>query len=240
MSGHSKWSQIKRQKGINDQKKGAIFSKMSKIITMAVREGGGIADPAKNFKLRLAVERARAENMPKDNIERAIEKATGADSANIKEVVYEGFAVAGASLIITAATDNPNRTFNMIKSTLEKLNGKMGSPNSVAYNYDKCGVVVFNKSEIDEAAAFSFSDSIGASDIDDNGSTYVVYIPFEKLGHVHEVLGDTKPDTIDVFYRPHLTVMVDHNIAEQIGRICEALEDLDDVDKVYSNYETED
>ena len=236
MSGHSKWSQIKRKKGIADQKRGQLFSKLSRVITLSVREGRGITDPENNLKLRLAVERARAENMPKENIERAIEKARGAADENYKEVVYEAFGPKGVQFIITAATDNPNRTHSSIKNVLEKMGGKMGRPNSVAYLFDKCGVVVFNKGEVDETAVFSFSDEIGALDIDEEESQYVVYIPFEKFGQVSSHLSGLTTSTIDIFFKPKSTISISEQELISIHNLIEALEDLDDVDNVYSNY----
>lgn len=235
MSGHSKWSTIKRKKGIADQKRGQIFSKMSRLITLAVIEGGGIGDPEKNVKLRLAIERARAENMPKENISRAIEKAIGGAGDNVKEVVYEAFGPGGVSLIIAAATDNPNRTHSEIKKVLEKMGGKMGTPNAVAHLFDKCGVVVFEKRLSDESAVFEFADSCGAYDIEENETSYVVYIPFEKLGLVSRQLQGLKPSTIDVFYRSKAVLSTSPKDNIKVSELIEALQDLDDVDKVYSN-----
>lgn len=236
MSGHSKWSTIKRQKGINDQKRGQIFTKLSRAITLSVSEGGGITDPEKNVKLRLAIARAREENMPKDNIERAIERAKGPEASNLKEAVYEGFGRGGVSLMIVATTDNPNRTHSQIKTTLEKLGCKLGSVHSVAYLFEKCGIVVFDKKECDENALFSITEKLGALDVEDDGASYIVYIPFESLGTVAHLEGSIVPTTMDVFYRPTTTVSLNESDIQQTGKLVEALEELDDVSKVYTNY----
>lgn len=238
MSGHSKWSQIKRKKGIKDVQKGQIFTKMSKLITLAVKEGGGIADPEKNFKLRLAVERAKGENMPKDSISRAIEKATGADSPNLKEVIYEGFAAGGVALLIRAATDNSNRTHSEVKNTLEKHGGKFGNVNSVAYLFEKCGLVSFDRLAVPEDKVFEFADRTKALDIDTTDDSYNVYIPFEKLGHVAEFAAGISPKSVEIDYRPKTTVFLDSGEGSQkIVALCHALEELDDVDRVFANFE---
>src|SRR5260221_4960992 len=135
MSGHSKWSQIKRQKGVNDTKRGATFTKLSNAIAIAVRQGGGIGDPDQNFKLRLAVDAAKTVNMPKDNIERAIARGSGKEAGVMDEVVYEGFGPGGFAVIVEAATDNKNRTSSDIANAFNKNGGSMGQPGSVSYQF---------------------------------------------------------------------------------------------------------
>src|SRR3990167_11458648 len=184
MSGHSKWSQIKRQKGINDQKRGQIFSKLSRLITLAVKEGGGITDPSNNLRLRLAVERAKVENMPRENVMRAIEKAKGEGGAGLKEIIYEAFAPKGVHLLIKVLSDNPNRTHSEVKNLIERLGGKLGTPNSVANLFKLCGVVVFDKSKNDETAIFAFADKLASFDIEEDDQDFVVYITFEQIGAV--------------------------------------------------------
>ena len=148
MSGHSKWANIKRKKGVNDAQRSAVFTKMSRIISTAVHEGGGIGDPEKNFKLRLAVDRAKAVNMPKDTIQRAIDKAAGGDGSQMKELLYEGFGPHGIAILISATTDNQNRTFAEVKLAIEKNGGKMASTNAVAYQFTKCGVLELQKKDV--------------------------------------------------------------------------------------------
>lgn len=136
MSGHSKWATIKRQKGANDAKRGQLFTKLSKSITLAVREGGGVADPNGNFRLRLAVEAARAANMPKDNIERAISRASGKEMDNLAEALYEGFGPGGFSVIVETLSDNKQRTVSEVKNIFDKNGGSMGSQGSVQYQFE--------------------------------------------------------------------------------------------------------
>jgi YebC/PmpR family DNA-binding regulatory protein len=229
MSGHSKWSTIKRKKGVNDQKKAQVFTKHARLITMAVVEAGGIGDPEYNVKLRLAIERAKAENMPKDNIQRAIDRAKGPDANQLKEVVYEGFGPGGGSLVIVAATDNSNRTHTEVKNILEKRGGKMGVTGSVLYLFDKCGVVVFSKAKATEESVLEFGEKIGALDFEESEENYIIYIPFEKIGQIKE--------TTDIFYRPKTSVTVSAEGREEINQLLEAFEDQDDVSEVYSNYE---
>ncbi len=238
MSGHSKWSKIKRGKGIKDEQKGQMFSKLSRFITLAVKEGGGISDPDKNVRLRLAVMKAKEFNMPKENIARAIEKAKGSQDVDLKEIVYEGFGQGGVSLIIIAATDNPNRTLSEIRKILEQAGGKLGSAGSALYNFEKCGVVVFDKQAISENMVLQLMGKIQAQDIEEDESNFVLYVPFEELGHVEKNIDQAfpKPTTIDIFYRPLTTIDIsDKEIADKILSLVETLEELDDVHKVYVN-----
>lgn len=238
MSGHSKWSQIKRKKGIKDEQKGQMFSKLSRLITLAVKEGGGISDPDKNVRLRLAVAKAKESNMPKENIARAIEKAKGLGEEDLKEIVYEGFGPRGVSLIILAATDNPNRTLSQIRKVLEQTGGKLGSAGSVLYNFEKCGVVVFDKQLISENMVLQLVDKMQVKDIEEDENNFVLYIPFGELGHVEKNIDQSfpRPTMIDIFYRPLTTIdIADKEIADKILSLVETLEELDDVHKVYVN-----
>lgn len=238
MSGHSKWSQIKRKKGIKDAARGKLFSKISQLITLAVNSGGGIADPEKNSKLRLAIERAKSAGMPKENIVKAIERAKGKEGRSLKEAVYEGFAPHSVALIITAATNNPNRTFAEIRAVLEKHGGKLGSSNSIMHLFKKCGLVVFDKNAVTEEQVLLFADKIQAEDIEEDESFWTVYIPFEKIGTLSENLGQIKSAKSDIFYRPLSLVSIsDENNAKNIIALVEALEDLDDVNNVYANFD---
>jgi YebC/PmpR family DNA-binding regulatory protein len=230
MSGHSKWANIKRKKGVNDAQRSAVFTKMSRIISTAVHEGGGIGDPDKNFKLRLAVDRAKAVNMPKDTIQRAIDKAAGGDGSQMKEMLYEGFGPSGVAILISATTDNPNRTYAEVKLALEKNGGKMASPNAVAYQFTKCGVLELPKSTTSEEQAYALLDEYQAMDMEEEEGSFILYIPFEQMGKVKE-------GNIDVFYRPSSTIKLSEADAERVEAYIEKLEELDDVMNVYSNYE---
>jgi YebC/PmpR family DNA-binding regulatory protein len=228
MSGHSKWANIKRKKGVNDAQRSAVFTKMSRIISTAVHEGGGIGDPDKNFKLRLAVDRAKAVNMPKDTIQRAIDKAAGGDGSQMKELLYEGFGPHGVAVLIAATTDNPNRTYAEVKLALEKNGGKMASPNAVAYQFVKCGVLELKKGETSEEQAYAMYDEYQALDMEEDDESYVLYIPFEQMGKVK--------GSIDIFYRPNTTIQLTDSEIKRIEGFVEKLEELDDVMNVYTNY----
>jgi YebC/PmpR family DNA-binding regulatory protein len=239
MSGHSKWANIKNKKAANDKVKGTAFAKMSRIITLAVLEGGGVTNPDTNFKLRLAIEKARAFNMPKENINRAIERGHGPDSAALKEVVYEAFAPHGVAFIIMGSTDNPTRTHNEIKGIIEKRGGKMGSQGSVGYLFQKCAVMQFDLSTSSEDMIFEFGQKIQAYDIDEGEGKITVFFPFEQFGKAKEALGGViHPVLSEIEYRPLSRVQVPSEIeAKHIIELSEAIEDLADVHNVFSNLE---
>ncbi len=234
MSGHSKWSTIKRKKQANDQKRSGVFAKMSRLITVAVHEGGGIADPEKNFQLRLAIDRAKYVNMPKDTIQRAIDKATGGEGALIKEIVYEGFGPNGVAMLISTTTDNSNRTVADLKNVVERNGGKMASQNAVSYLFTKCGVVEFDKSAMVEGDMFTFTDAISAIDVEETDTQYIIFIPFESIGHVKN-LTSVLPTSIDIYFKPQTTVELTPDQHEKLDTLIEKIEDLDDTQNVYTN-----
>lgn len=239
MSGHSKWANIKRKKGVNDAQRSAVFTKMSRIVSTAVHEGGGIGDPGKNVRLRLAIDRARAVNMPKDTIQRAIDKAMRGEGAAMREMMYEGFGPGGVGLMIAVTTDNANRTHAEVKHILERNGGKMASPNAVAHQFEKCGVVEFDKDIVNEQSVFGLFDQLGGLDLEEDEQSYILYIPFEQLGKVKEggkaLELKLEPKSIDVFYRPTTTISLAPGEIEKVTRLVEKLEDLDDVMNVYVN-----
>jgi YebC/PmpR family DNA-binding regulatory protein len=238
MSGHSKWANIKRKKEANDKVKGSIFSKLSRLITLAVIEGGGIGDPDKNFKLRLAVDKARLANMPKDNIRRAIDRALGSNKDILKEIIYEAFAPGKVLLIIQATSDNSNRTLSEIRYVLERYGGKLGTQGSVMYLFRKCGTITFAKTEVSEEAVFEFSNRIEALDIDQDNENYFVVLPFENLGKIKEYLGNLQYKEAEIDYKPLTTIKVDsEEEARKILQLIDSLEALDDVQKVFSNFD---
>jgi YebC/PmpR family DNA-binding regulatory protein len=241
MSGHSKWSQIKRKKGIKDEQKGRMFSKLSRLITLAVKEGGGIVDPEKNVKLRLAVEKAKNYNLPKENIQRAIEKAKNPENLELKEVIYEGFAPGGVSLIILTTTDNPNRTLSEVRKILEQGGGKLGSPGVTSFLFDKCGLAVFDKNLTSEKEILDFAEKIEALDIEEEEDLFFLYVPFEKIGQVKKSLGEIKARSIEIDYHPRSLVGVkDQKTAQKILSLVEALEEHSDVHKVWANFDIPD
>jgi YebC/PmpR family DNA-binding regulatory protein len=237
MSGHSKWANIKRKKGVNDKAKGKIFGKLARMITLAVVESNGATNPDHNVRLRLAIEKAKHENLPKENIHRAIEKGSGPGMTQLKEEIYEAFAPGGVALILLATTDSVNRTLSELRFTLERHGGKLGNRGSVAYLFQRCGLVTFDKQANKEEDVFVFSEKIEALDMDEDDLVYSVYFPYEKLGHVKDFLGNLKSGPPDVDYRPNTTVAIEKKEAvEKIITLIEALESLDDVHKVFTNF----
>jgi len=242
MSGHSKWSQIKRQKGANDVRRGATFTKLANAIAISVKQGGGIDDPDMNFRLRLAIDAAKAASMPKDNIERAIARAAGKDAANnIDEVMYEGFVQGGVCVIVEAATDNKNRTTGEVKSTFSKNGGTMGLPGSVSYQFKQIGQIIVTKGIANLDDVFLAAADAGAEDVEDVGEEIVVTTPTTVLGSVQKALVDSGFSVIEagIIWKPLTLVEFSEGdeTAQKVMNILDKLESLDDVQKVYSNFE---
>jgi YebC/PmpR family DNA-binding regulatory protein len=238
MSGHSKWANIKNKKAANDKVKSATFAKITRIITLSVIEGGGLTNPDANFKLRLAIDKARAANMPKENIERAIEKGHGPDSSKLKEVVYEAFGPHGIAYMILCATDNPTRTHNEVKGVIEKRGGKMGNQGSVGYLFQKCAVMQFDLGNASEDDIFNFGQTLQAYDIDEGEGHITVYFPFDQFGRAKAALGALHPIRFDVEYRSLSPVQVPSEVeAKHVIELAEAIEELADVHTVFSNLE---
>ncbi len=235
MSGHSKWANIKRKKEANDKLKSNVFSKLSRQITVAVLEGGGITDPENNVKLRLAIEKAHSFNMPKENIKRAIDRAIGPNKSEIKEMIYEGFAPNGVCLMILAHTDNQNRTLSEIRNILEKHGGKLGNNGSVSYLFLKCGLITINKSSITQEKILDFAEALEIIDIDEDENNFYIYISYSKLGHVKDILKDYQY-TADIDFKPQSPIVIDDDKKlESLSLLIEDLEALDDVQKVFTN-----
>lgn len=240
MSGHSKWSQIKRKKGIKDQQKGAVFTKISKLISLAVAESG-ITDPLNNIKLRMAIAQAKNANMPKENIRRAIEKGTGPDRESIQDMIYEGFGSAGVVFMIHATTDNQNRTHAELKQTLERNGGKIGAQGSVSYQFKKCGLIVLNKTKEKEEEVFKFADEIQAFDIDEDIDSYFIYFPFENMGKIPEKTNLESEINPELDYKPLAYVRINEaGTAKKILNLITQVESIDDVHKVFSNFDIPD
>lgn len=238
MSGHSKWATIKRQKGLNDQKRGQIFTKMAKAVTLAVKQGGGISDPGSNFRLRLAIDLARSVNMPKENIERAIKKASGGQEGELSEVLYEGFAPGGFSVMIEAATDNAMRTTTEIKGIFHKLGGTFAQPGSVAYQFNQVGRIIVKKNQKSFDEIFSVAVDNGADDIDEVAEEVFIYTSFHNLSKLRDALQSQGIEVIeaDSIRRPVLFKELENNEqTEKLDNFIDALEELDDVLKVYTN-----
>ncbi|HEY8806790.1 MAG TPA: YebC/PmpR family DNA-binding transcriptional regulator [Candidatus Limnocylindria bacterium] len=241
MSGHSKWSQIKRQKGANDVKRGAIFTKMTREIMLAAREGGG--DPDGNFRLRLAMDRARAVNVPLANIERAIERATvGADGAQVESVVYEGYGPGGVSVMVEAATDSRNRTAAEVRAAFTRHNGKLGEPGSVQWLFEQKGIIEIDVADRDADEIELAAIDAGAEDVEHDGGLVTVYTAPNRFETVKKALEAQKLKIVeaDMSMRPSNTVRLDGDQAKKVIGLVEALEDLDDVQKVHANFDVPD
>lgn len=237
MSGHSKWAQIKRQKGVADVKRGLTFTKLSNAITIAVRQGGGIGDPSQNFKLRLAVEAARAANMPKENIERAISRAAGKGEGSLTEITYEGFAPGGIAVVVEAATDNTQRTTSTVKSIFSKAGANFGQPGSVSYQFKSVGEVELPKNSKSFDDIFADAVNAGAEDVEDLGEEVVVYSKPHDLGRLKDSLTQMGYSIIkaDLSLKPISGVDVEESMVDKLHSFISSLEELDDVQKVYTN-----
>jgi len=238
MSGHSKWSTIKRKKGAADAKRGKIFTKLIREIATAARIGGGDADS--NPRLRLACDRARAANMPKDNIARAIAKGTGAGEGDAyEEVVYEGYGPGGVAVYIETLTDNKNRTVGDVRHILTKHGGNLGASGCVSYLFEKKGVLSFDRSRVDADKLLEVALEAGADDvIEEATSIGVVVTPtgFESLKR-ELIAAGFEPEQAGIEMEPTTTIAVQGSDAESMLSLTDALDDLDDVQQVYANFD---
>jgi len=236
MSGHSKWSKVKHQKATTDALKSGAFTKASRSITLAVREGGGITDPDSNFHLRLAIEKARDVNMPKENIVRAIERGKKDDGTILQSVTYEGYGPHGIALYIEAVTDNINRTVSQIKQFLEYAGGTMASPGAVSYLFRKRGLIVLPKTlSYDEL--FNRGIDLGADDIIELDDVFEVYTNPMALSEVKKAfeLAQLIPEMSRIIMDPITVITLEGDKKEKVQALIEQLESLDDVQNVYSN-----
>ncbi|OGH17015.1 MAG: hypothetical protein A3C30_02065 [Candidatus Levybacteria bacterium RIFCSPHIGHO2_02_FULL_40_18] len=237
MSGHSKWSTIKRQKGASDIKRGNLFTKLSNAITVAVRQGGGVTDPESNFKLRLVVDRARSANMPKDNIERAIERAHGGTEGAVEELIYEGFGPGGIAVMVEAITDNKQRTASEIKNVFEKNGGSLANPGSVSYLFKKKGIVVVSKNGASSDELLSKGIEAGVEDMEEEFERVIYYIDPQNFSQAKTTLEGEGLAVLsaEIIYEP--TAFADQNQETQVQilKLIEKLEELSDVQKVYTN-----
>ena len=233
MSGHSHFATIKRQKAVNDAAKGNLFSKMARAIMIAAKSGG---DPDMNFKLRFEIDKARAVSMPKENIERAIAKAT-TEAANLEEITYEGFGPGGIGVMIEVASDNKNRTAQEIKNLFDRAGGSMGGPNSVAFNFESKGFMVVKKKGDADAQMLALIDA-GAEDMEDIGSEFEVYVAPDKLGQIHKALvaeGFEVTQTELQMKPKNFVTISDPGIAQKVMKFIDEVESHDDVQKIFTN-----
>ncbi len=239
MSGHSKWSTIKHKKAATDAKRGKIFTKLIKEITVAARLGGG--DPVANPRLRAAIDAAKGQNMPKSNIERAIKKGTGElEGVNYEEITYEGYGPGGVAVLVETITDNRQRTVADVRHLLSKRGGNMGEPGSVSWVFEKKGLVVIEKDKVDEETLMDIALEAGADDIRDEGSEWEVETAPDSLPAVRDAITEAGIEIIsaEVSMVPGNTVKLeDENQAKQMLLLMEALEENDDVQNVYANFD---
>ena len=238
MSGHSHFATIKRQKQANDAAKGNLFSKLARSIMIAAKNG---PDPDMNFKLRFEIDKARAASMPKENIERAIAKAT-TEAANLEEMTYEGFGPGGVNVIIEVLSDNKNRTAQEIGNVFNRAGGSMGGPNSVAFNFDSKGFLVVKKNDDSDTQMLSIIDA-GAEDMEDVGEEFEVYTAPDKLNEVQKKLTDQgfEVKDMELQMKPKmLTTINDTSTAQKVMRFIDEVESMDDVQKVFTNVDIPD
>jgi YebC/PmpR family DNA-binding regulatory protein len=240
MSGHSKWSSIKHKKGAADAKRGKLFSKLSRAIIVAAREGGG--DPSANLALQNAIEKARSYSMPKDNIERAIARGAGTDddAATYETVIYEGYGPSGVAVLVEALTDNRNRTASDVRQAFAKNDGNLGATGAVAWLFERMGLVLVSAEGADEDELMLAAAEGGAEDVERDGTSFRITAAAEDLAGVRAAVeaADFTVESAEVTMIPKTTVEVeDESAAKKIVRLMDALEENDDVQDVYANFD---
>lgn len=238
MAGHSKWKQIKRKKAVTDRKRGALFTRLIREITIAAKAGGG--DPAGNARLRTAIDAAKAENMPSDNIDRAVKKGTGElAGVTYEEVTYEGYGPGGAAIMIDATTDNPTRTVADIRHVFSRNGGNLGASNSVAWMFDRKAQILLDAEGVNEDSAMEAALDAGAEDFVRDGDVFVVTAAPAQLHAVRDALAakKLKVQSAEITRIPKNTVKVEVSDAKRLLALVEALEESDDVAKVSSNFD---
>jgi len=243
MSGHSKWSTIKRQKESKDAHRGQVFTKLGNAITVAVRAGGGIGDPEKNFKLRLAMEKARSLNMPKDTIQRAIKRGMGSkEGGDWSEIVYEGYGPEGIAVMVEAATDNKNRTTSEIKNLFERGRGSLTNPGAVSFQFKKSGLITVEKGSSPDEQILNLID-LGAEEVEEVSDVIEIYIKPEQTHEMRNKIegANFKVLSEELIMQPVNWVKIEEKSkAEKVLKLMEGLEEHDDVQKVYANFDIPD
>ncbi len=237
MAGHSKFKNIMHRKGAQDKKRSKIFSKLSREITVAAKMGGEDIDS--NPRLRLAVANAKSQSMPKDNIERAIQKASGGDAENYDEMRYEGYGSGGVGVIVEALTDNRNRTASEVRTIFNKAGGNMGESGSVNFMFDRVGEITYPADAADADAMFEAALEAGAEEVESDEDGHAIYTDGADLHAVVEALTAAlgkEPDNANLIWKPKEPIELDKDGAEKMMRLIDALEDNDDVQTVYGNY----
>jgi YebC/PmpR family DNA-binding regulatory protein len=240
MAGHSQFKNIMHRKGAQDAKRSKIFAKLAREVTVAAKIGG--LDPAMNARLRLAILNARAENMPKDNIDRAVKKAAGADTENFDEVRYEGYGPGGTAVIVEALTDNRNRTASVVRSIFTKAGGALGETGSVGFMFDRLGEISYPLSAGSNDALVEAAIEAGADDVESDEEGHFIYCAFEALNDVNKALEASlgAAQSIKIIWKPKTTSNLDEEKAQSLMKMVDLLEDDDDVQNVYTNMEVSD
>jgi YebC/PmpR family DNA-binding regulatory protein len=240
MAGHSQFKNIMHKKGKQDAIRSKLFSKLAREITVAAKLG--LPDPAMNARLRAAVIAARAENMPKDNIERAIKKAAGGEAENYDEVRYEGYAPGGVAVIVEALTDNRNRTAGEVRSNFAKVGGSLAETGAVAFLFDRVGLIIYDKRVVSDDAMLEAAIEAGADDVVSSAETHEIVTSMESLREAQKALEAKfgEPRTAAIVWRPQNSIAVDDEAGEKILKLVDALEENDDVQNVYANFEVSD
>jgi YebC/PmpR family DNA-binding regulatory protein len=235
MAGHSQYKNIMFRKGKQDKLRSKIFSKLAREITVAAK--AGVPDPAANARLRLAIQNARAENLPKDNIERAIKKASGADAGNYDNVRYEGYGPGGVAIIVEALTDNRNRTASNVRSFFTKFGGNLGESNSVSFMFNRVGEVTYPAAKASADAMMDAAIEAGADDATSDEQTHVITCSFESLGEVSSALAAKfgEAESVKIVWKPNVMAPVDFEKAETLIKLIDMLDEDDDVQVVFSN-----
>ncbi|KFB08808.1 YebC/PmpR family DNA-binding transcriptional regulator [Nitratireductor basaltis] len=240
MAGHSQFKNIMHRKGRQDAVRSKMFSKLAREITVAAK--AGLPDPAMNPRLRLAIQNAKAQSMPKDNIERAIKKASGSDSENYDEVRYEGYGPGGVAVIVEALTDNRNRSASNIRAAFTKSGGSLGETGSVAFMFDRVGEIIYPASAGDAEKVMEAAIEAGAQDVQSDENGHVIICTFEDIGDVTTALEESlgEAESVKAIWKPQTGTPVDEERAQSILKLIATLEDDDDVQNVYANFEVDD
>ena len=239
MSGHSKWSTIKRKKASNDAKRGAIFTRLAREIAIAAREGGG--DPETNFTLRLAIDRAKADNMPKENIDRAVKRGSGEDKDGVtyEQIMYEGYATNGVALLIEVVTDNRNRTVADLRHVLTKSGGNMADAGAVSWQFRRAAYFYIPIEDADQEKIFELAVEAGADDVVIGEEEIEIFAPVDVFKEINDKFHEAgiKPSEVSLRMMPNTLLGIDGEHTVKVMRVIEEIEDLDDVQNVYSNLE---
>ncbi|MGV6801383.1 MAG: YebC/PmpR family DNA-binding transcriptional regulator [bacterium] len=240
MAGHSKWANIQHRKGRQDKARSKLFSKLSKEITVAAKMGA--PDPDMNPRLRLAVQNAKSQSMPKDNIERAINKGSGADAENYEEIRYEGFGHEGVGIIVEVMTDNKNRSASEVRSTFSKNGGNLGETGGVSFGFDRVGEIQYEADKASEDDMMEAAIEAGADDVESSDDGHSIYTASEDLAEVAKSLEAKfgEPAGVKLIWKPQNLVPVEGEKAHKVLKLVSALDDLDDVQNVYANFDISD